>query len=84
MNLATLRATLADFPEATVVRDRPLALEAIFPRPAGSRDQVDLRLAPRARRVDFRSRSLFGLFDRGRNRSRMQELRGRFEQKARP
>ena len=78
-----LRATLATFPEATVVRDEPLALEVIFTTPAGFKDQVDLRIDPQAQRVDFRSRSLFGLFDWGKNRSRMQEFKSRFEQQAR-
>lgn len=82
--MGILRATLATFPEATVVRDDPLALEVIFTTPAGFKDQVDFRIDPQARRVDFRSRSLFGLFDWGKNRSRMQEFRSRFEQQARP
>ena len=81
--MAILRATLATFPEATVVRSEPLALEVIFTTPAGFRDQVDLRIDPQAQRVDFRSRSLFGLFDWGKNRSRMQEFKRRFEQQAR-
>ncbi len=81
--MGMLRATLATFPEATVVRDEPLALEVVFTTPAGFKDQVDLRIDPQARRVDFRSRSLFGLFDWGKNRSRMQEFKSRFEQQAR-
>ncbi len=78
-----LRATLATFPEAAVVRDEPLALEVIFTTPAGFKDQVDFRIDPQTRRVDFRSRSLFGLFDWGKNRSRMQEFKSRFEQQVR-
>jgi len=81
--MALLQATLKTFPEATVVRSEPLALEVIFTTPAGFRDQVDFRIDPQAQRVDFRSRSLFGLFDWGKNRSRMQEFRTRFEQQAR-
>lgn len=80
--MGMLRATLATFSEATVVRDAPLALEVIFTTPAGFKDQVDFRVNPQARRVDFRSRSLFGLFDWGKNRSRMQEFRSRFERQA--
>ena len=38
------------------------------------------RIDPDAQRIDFRSRSLFGLFDWGKNRSRMQEFKTRFEQ----
>ena len=81
---AMLQATLLTFPEATVVRSEPLAMEVIFTTPVGFRDQVDFRIDPQAQRVDFRSRSLFGLFDWGKNRSRMQEFKIRFEQQARP
>ncbi len=77
-----LRATLATFPEATVVRAEPLALELIFTTPAGFRDQVDFRIDVQAQRIDFRSRSLFGLFDFGKNRSRMQEFATRFAQQS--
>ncbi len=61
---------------------RPLALEVIFTTPVGFRDQVDFRIDPQAHRVDFRSRSLFGLFDWDKNRSRMEEFKMRFEQQA--
>lgn len=81
--LALLQATLTTFPEATVVRSEPLAMEVIFTTPAGFRDQVDFRIDPQAQHIDFRSRSLFGLFDWGKNHSRMQEFTTRFEQKAR-
>ncbi len=75
-----LQATLTTFPEATVVRSAPLAMEVVFTTPVGFRDQVEFRIDPQAQRVDFRSRSLFGLFDWGKNRSRMQEFKNRFEQ----
>ncbi len=78
-----LQATLATFAHATVVRSEPLALEVIFTTPSGFRDQVDFRIDPQEKRIDFRSRSLFGLFDWGKNRSRMQEFKSRFEQQAR-
>lgn len=81
--LDMLQATLATFPEATVVRAEPLALELIFTTPIGFRDQVDFRIDVTAQRIDFRSRSLFGLFDFGKNRSRMQEFANRFEQQSR-
>ena len=80
--LHMLRATLATFPEATVVRAEPLALELIFTTPVGFRDQVDFRIDVQAQRIDFRSRSLFGLFDFGKNRSRMREFATRFEQQS--
>ena len=81
--LATLQATLSTFAEAQVVRSEPLALVVIFTTPVGFRDQVDFRIDAEARRIDFRSRSLFGLFDWGKNRSRMQEFATRFEQQSR-
>ena len=77
--LALLQATLATFPEATIVRTEPLSLEVIFTTPVGFRDQVDFRIDAQAQRIDFRSRSLFGLFDFGKNRSRMQDFATRFE-----
>ena len=80
--LATLQATLTKFPEATVVRTEPLALEVIFTTRVGFRDQVDFRIDAQAQRIDFRSRSLFGLFDWGKNRSRMREFATRFEQRS--
>lgn len=81
--LDTLKATLATFPEATVMRAEPLALELIFTTPAGFRDQIDFRIDAQAQRIDFRSRSLFGLYDFGKNRTRMQEFARRFEQQSR-
>ncbi|MBC7435697.1 MAG: DUF1499 domain-containing protein [Bdellovibrionales bacterium] len=81
--LDLLQATLATFPEATVVRTGPLALELIFTTPAGFRDQVDFRIDEQARRIDFRSRSLLGVFDFGKNRSRMQEFSTRFAARSR-
>jgi len=81
--LAMLQATLATFPEAQVVRREPLALQVIFTTPLGFKDQVDFKVDAQAQRIDFRSRSLFGLFDWGKNRSRMQEFTTRFEQQSR-
>jgi len=82
--LGLLRATMATFPEASVVRSESLALEVIFTTPAGFRDQVDFRIDPRSQRIDYRSRSLAGLFDFGKNRSRMEEFKSRFERQTRP
>ena len=79
---AILQATLASFPEATVVREEPLAMQVIFTTRAGFRDQVDFRIDPQAQRIDFRSRSLLGLYDWGKNRARMLEFMSRFEQQA--
>ena len=80
--MALLQATLTTFSEATVVRREPLALNVIFTTPVGFRDEVDFRIDAEAQRIDFRSRSLFGLFDWGKNRSRMQEFRARFKQQS--
>lgn len=80
--MAVLQTTLKTFPDAGVVRSEDLALEVIFTTPAGFRDQVDFRIDAHTQRIDFRSRSLFGLFDWGKNRSRMQEFATRFEQQS--
>ena len=78
-----LRATVATFPEATVVRADPLGMELIFTTPIGFRDDVDFRIDAQAQLIYFRSRSQIGLFDFGKNRSRMREFITRFEQLSR-
>lgn len=82
--LVQLQATVKTFPEASIVRSEPLALEVIFTTAVGFKDQVDFRIDPQAQRIEFRSRSLLGLFDWGKNRSRMVDVKARFEQQARP
>ena len=74
---------LKRFPEATIVQSDALTMQVIFTTPIGFRDQVDFRINPQNQRIDFRSRSLFGLFDWGKNRSRMQDFTARFEQQSR-
>ena len=81
--LAVLKATVATFPEAKIERTEPLALALIFTTPAGFRDQVNFKINAQERVIEFRSRSLFGLFDFGKNRARMQEFATRFEQQSR-
>jgi uncharacterized protein (DUF1499 family) len=81
--LAVLRTTLAEFPEAQIVSADGLSLQAVFTTPLGFRDLVDFRLDAQAQRIDYRSRSSFGLFDFGKNRSRMTAFSKRFEQNAR-
>ena len=76
---AVLLATLAAFPEATVHLDETLQVEAIFTTTVGFRDTVSFRIDPAGQRIDFRSRSNFGLYDFGKNRSRMKEFTARFE-----
>ena len=73
-----LRATLSSFPEARIVRAEGLVLEAVFTTPAGFKDEVTFRVDPALKRVDYRSRSTFGLYDFGKNRSRMQLFAERF------
>ena len=77
---ALLRATLESFPEAKIVRTESLAIEVIFTTRMGFEDQVDFRVHPQGGRIDYRSRSLVSLFDWGKNRSRMNEVRERFKQ----
>ena len=81
--LILLRATLAEFPEAHIVRDSGLVLEVVFSTPLGFRDLVEFRIDAQAQRIDYRSSSSFGLFDFGKNRSRMMAFSARFEQIAR-
>lgn len=76
--LARLEATLKTFPEATVVDREPLRVRVIFTTTVGFRDQVDFFIDTSADRIDFKSISLFGLLDFGKNRSRMQEFALRF------
>jgi uncharacterized protein (DUF1499 family) len=76
--LERLRTTLASFPEARIVRAEGLALEALFTTPTGFQDRVDFQINPAQQRIDYRSRSTFGLYDFGKNRSRMQLFAERF------
>lgn len=81
--MAFLQATLKSFPEATVVRSETQLLEVIFTTPLGFKDQVNFQIDAQAQHIDFRSRSLLGLYDFGKNSARMQEFKRRFEQQAR-
>lgn len=76
--MALLRATLASYPEATIVRSGPLWLEVIFTTPLGFRDQVDFVLDAKSAQINYRSRSLLGHYDFGKNRSRMTTFSERF------
>jgi uncharacterized protein (DUF1499 family) len=77
--MALLRATLATFPEATIVSSAPLYLEVIFTTTIGFRDQVEFRIDELSQRIDFRSRSKIGLYDFNKNRSRMQSFTASFK-----
>ena len=71
---ARLMATLAAFPEARIVSDTPLRVETIFTTTVGFRDTVIFRIDAARQRIDFRSGSNFGLYDFGKNRSRMKDV----------
>ncbi|MEY4268084.1 MAG: hypothetical protein RIS90_2619 [Pseudomonadota bacterium] len=81
--LALLKATLAHFPEATLTASEPLRLEVIFRTPLGFKDEVVFVLEPTGQRIQFRSRSLLGRYDFGKNRARMNALVARFQAEAR-
>ena len=72
--------TLAEFPEATIVKADDFSMEVMFKTPIGFKDLVDFRINAPAKRIDYRSRSSFGLYDFGKNRSRMAAFSARFEE----
>lgn len=76
--LALLKATLGSFPEATVRQQDESTITAVFTTPAGFRDDVIFLLDPQRPQIDFQSHSGFGLYDFGKNRSRMQAVITRF------
>lgn len=79
---AALRATLAEFPRTKIMNTDALSMEVEFTTFVGFKDLVDFRIDPDAYRIDYRSRSLVGKYDFGKNRSRMTEFSTRFEQKS--
>ena len=78
--IAALKTTLAAFPEARIEKTGPLSLEAVFTTRLGFQDRVTFRIDTTRQRIDFRSRSLLGLYDLGKNRSRMEAFAERFAQ----
>jgi uncharacterized protein (DUF1499 family) len=80
--MALLRATLAAYPEASIVRGDALWLEVIFTTMLGFRDQVDFVLDARTGEIHYRSKSLLGHYDFGKNRSRMTAFSERFAAQA--
>ncbi len=80
--LALLQATLGQFPEATVAASTALQLTVIFRTTLGFRDEVMFVLEPAGQRIHFRSRSLLGLYDFGKNRARMAAVVARFQAEA--
>jgi uncharacterized protein (DUF1499 family) len=78
--MAQLRATLVAFEEARIESADALTLTAVFTTRAGFRDEVTFVLDPAGQWIHFRSRSLLGLYDFGKNRSRMKAVSERFAQ----
>ena len=81
--MALLRATLASYPEAKVVNSGPLSLEVIFTTTLGFKDQVDFVVDAQIGQIAYRSKSLLGIYDFGKNRSRMTDFNQRFAAGAR-
>ncbi len=81
--LALLKATLTYFPEATLTTGGPLRLELIFRTMLGFKDEVVFVLDPAGQKIQFRSRSLMGRYDFGKNRSRMVAVVAQFQAEAR-
>jgi uncharacterized protein (DUF1499 family) len=81
--LALLKATLVHFPEATLTASGPLRLALIFRTTLGFKDEVIFVLDPAGQRIQFRSRSLMGRYDFGKNRSRMVAFATQFQAQAR-
>jgi uncharacterized protein (DUF1499 family) len=77
--MAQLKATLATFADATIERSDALSLVAIFTTRLGFRDEVEFRIDGVTQTIHYRSRSLTGLYDFGKNRSRMQDVKTRFD-----
>ena len=76
--LARLNRTLSSYTNARIVRSDALAVDTIFTTAIGFEDEVAFRIDVPQQRIDFRSRSRIGLFDFGKNRSRMREFAERF------
>jgi uncharacterized protein (DUF1499 family) len=81
--MALLRTTLATYPEAKVINSSPLWLEVIFTTTLGFRDQVDFVVDETSAQIAYRSKSLLGTYDFGKNRSRMTDFTQRFAAGAR-
>lgn len=77
---AALRATLAKFHEAKILKADALSMEVVFTTTVGFQDLVDFRIDADAKRIDYRSRSKMGKYDFGKNHSRMSAFSTRFEQ----
>lgn len=76
--LARLKRVLAGIEGARVVRSDATTVDTVFTTAVGFQDDVSFRIDPLKKRIDFRSSSRIGLFDFGKNRSRMKEFAARF------
>lgn len=78
--MARLRAALGGFADARIDSADASSLTAIFTTRLGFRDEVVFVLDAPRQQIHFRSRSLTGYYDFGKNRSRMQAVAERFAQ----
>jgi uncharacterized protein (DUF1499 family) len=77
---AQLRTTIASFAEAKIARTRGALVDVASTTPAGFEDTVRFRAGATEKKIDLRSRSVVGLVDFGKKRSRMAEIAARFTQ----
>jgi uncharacterized protein (DUF1499 family) len=80
--LALLKTTLASFPEASIKLESESSIKAVFTTPVGFKDDVIFLIDAQRQQIDFQSHSGFGLYDFGKNRSRMQAVGARFAKEA--
>ena len=74
--------SLAAFEDAHIETADALSVNAVFTTRMGFQDDVEFVFNPSTQQIHFRSRSRVGLFDFGKNRSRMQIVSERFAQAA--
>lgn len=82
--MARLRAALAGMDEARIEAADAVSLTVIFTTRLGFRDEAVFVLDPLQPIIHFRSRSLLGYYDFGKNRSRMAAVAERFAATAQP
>jgi uncharacterized protein (DUF1499 family) len=76
--MAKLKSVLGTFTEAKIISANDTNIEMEFTTSIGFKDTVSFVLDPSAQLIHFRSWSNIGLFDFGKNSSRMTELTQRF------
>lgn len=80
--MQALRATLARFAQADIIKADERSIEAVFTTFLGFRDVVDFRIDADSQRIDYRSRSLVGKYDFGKNHARMTAFAAQFAEHA--